>query len=353
MLYRPNATLLLRGSLQRAVRAPSVFELYLPRLPITYFFDEVTDPCAFYSDERAGPDAAAVESLCLAQGVPSDLLADFVQNESFTGTSGGNRELQPEDADTATIGVVLTPAFAHPLLADVQIAVDWYRIEVDESIDEVVAPDTIPRCFDATVNTTLSAANYWCSFFSRDAATGQIDDSRDTLLNYSNREVTGVDTQIDWHFPVGAVQMAFNGLASWMDDYTVSPYRGVPEDERVGIVGGGVGRSRPEWKLNLHLRADWHWLGIGATWRYIDAMNDADRPGLGWDYRVQSEHYYDCFVEGRFESGVLNGLLLRAGVENVTDQPPPLVPSWVGANTDPSQYDVLGRRFYVNASFRL
>ena len=345
--YRPSNALLLRGSLQRAIRAPSVFELYLPRLQVTHFFDEVTDPCAFYSDERAGSAAAEVEALCLAQGVPPALLTDFVQNESFAGTSGGNTELQPEDAHTATLGLVLE------LLADMQISIDWYRIEVDESIEEVTAPDAIPVCFDPTVNGTMSTTNYWCSFFARDPATGQLENGVDTLLNYSNREVTGVDTQLEWHFPVGAVQMTFNGLASWMDEYTVSPYRGLPKNERAGVVGGGVGGSRPEWKLNLQMRADWRWLGFGVTWRCVDAMHDADRPGFGWDYRVPSQHYYDVFAEGHFESGPLAGLRLQAGIENVTDEQPPLIPSWVGANTDPSQYDVLGQRIYVNASFRL
>jgi outer membrane receptor protein involved in Fe transport len=102
-----------------------------------------------------------------------------------------------------------------------------------------------------------------------------------------------------------------------------------------------------------HSRADWRWLGVGVTWRYIDAMHDADAPGFGWDYRVPSQHYYDLFAESHFEGGLFERLTLRAGVENLTNEQPPLMPSWVGANTDPSQYDVPGRRFYINASIHL
>ena len=43
---------------------------------------------------------------------------------------------------------------------------------------------------------------------------------------------------------------------------------------------------------------------------------------------------------------------LRAGVEKLTDDDPPLIPGSVAANTDPSQYDLLGRRFFVSASCR-
>ena len=44
-------------------------------------------------------------------------------------------------------------------------------------------------------------------------------------------------------------------------------------------------------------------------------------------------------------------LTLRGGIENLTDEDPPLLPSPVEANTDPSQYDVLGRRYHVSLSY--
>ena len=43
---------------------------------------------------------------------------------------------------------------------------------------------------------------------------------------------------------------------------------------------------------------------------------------------------------------------MRGGVENLTNEQPPLLPSQVQANTDPSQYDVLGRRYYLSLSHR-
>jgi hypothetical protein len=46
------------------------------------------------------------------------------------------------------------------------------------------------------------------------------------------------------------------------------------------------------------------------------------------------------------------GLGLRAGVENLIDATPLLLASRVAANTDPSRYDVSGRRFSVSASYK-
>ena len=55
---------------------------------------------------------------------------------------------------------------------------------------------------------------------------------------------------------------------------------------------------------------------------------------------------------GYLAGGTLfNGLTLRGGVENVGDVEPPFFPSYTQSNTDPSQYDVLGRRYFVGVNY--
>ena len=44
---------------------------------------------------------------------------------------------------------------------------------------------------------------------------------------------------------------------------------------------------------------------------------------------------------------------LDAGINNLSDQQPRLYSPNVQANTDPSLYDVLGRRYYVGVDYRL
>ena len=39
-------------------------------------------------------------------------------------------------------------------------------------------------------------------------------------------------------------------------------------------------------------------------------------------------------------------------VNNLTDKDPPLFTSYSNSNTDPSTYDVLGRRYFVGVSAR-
>jgi iron complex outermembrane receptor protein len=138
-------------------------------------------------------------------------------------------------------------------------------------------------------------------------------------------------------------------LASWLDEFTLVPPPGVAEVDSAGTVGGKVGGSLPEWKFNVDARYEWQTLTVGAQWRYVDSMEDID-PEL--DYEVASRDYLDLYLANEFGTGLFDGLTLRIGVENVTDESPPLVPTQVQANTDPSQYDVLGRRYYVNLKYR-
>ena len=44
--------------------------------------------------------------------------------------------------------------------------------------------------------------------------------------------------------------------------------------------------------------------------------------------------------------------MIRAGINNLTDEMAPVYAPAVAANTDPSAYDVLGRRYYVGVSAR-
>ncbi|MDH4073698.1 MAG: TonB-dependent receptor, partial [Gammaproteobacteria bacterium] len=122
LLWQPVTVLRLRSSFQHSVRAPSVFELYQPQLPTLYGatdddFGDFIDPCEARSSQRAGPDAAQVEALCLAQGVPADQLADFEDSDGVHyGVTGGNPDLGAETADTLTVGFVLRSWSARPAL---------------------------------------------------------------------------------------------------------------------------------------------------------------------------------------------------------------------------------------------
>lgn len=354
LLYDPVQSVTFRSSFQHAVRAPSVFELYQPLLPAFYSAeqgnDAVIDPCTAGSDERSGPNAVQVEALCLAQGLPAGLLPDFLDADGFHyGTYGGNPDLDPESADTLTVGLVLRSWSDRALLSSMQFSVDWYRIEMDDAIFQVSAVNYVPWCFDARVNPQFDPANEMCRLFSRDPASGEIVDFRDIYTNIVGYEVSGADVQFDWTFGAGPGTVGVNLLASWMDYFEASDVEGLPAVDDVGRIGGiTVGGTLPEWKWNLNLSYAWSSLTVGGRWRYIDSMQDREEA----EFTVPSRDYFDLYADYVVDQGMLDGLTLRAGVENVADEEPPIFPSWIAANTEPSQYDLLGRRYYMNLSYR-
>jgi outer membrane receptor protein involved in Fe transport len=363
LLYQPIGSIRLRSSYQQAVRAASVLELYLPQLPVIFdYFDfpDGLEPCEVGSAQRSGADAdaARVEALCLAQGVPADLLPDFRDSDgAANGVSGGNPDLGPEEASTTTAGIVWTPRGSHPLLASVQVSLDWYRIDIADRITLVPFVDFASFCYDPAYNPDMSLSSRWCTLFGRDATTGEIENIDELSQNAYDWQTDGVDMQIDWRLDVGPGQFGVNWLVSWIDSITIDVGDSTaPTNDLVGTIGSrsggtfGVGSAFPEWKSSLHVSYAWQDLTLGAGWRYVDSMTDGDTT-LDPVFRVPHVDYFDLDASYAFSAGPLQGLELRTGVENLTDEDPPIFPSFVQANTDPSQYDVFGRRYYASLRY--
>src|SRR6202012_5794663 len=90
----------LRGSFQRAVRAPNVNELFTPQTPGLV---AGTDPCA-------GTSPAFTAAQCAATGVLAGQYGSITQcvSSQCAGVTGGNPALKPEDSDTKSFGAVFT-----------------------------------------------------------------------------------------------------------------------------------------------------------------------------------------------------------------------------------------------------
>jgi outer membrane receptor protein involved in Fe transport len=87
------------------------------------------------------------------------------------------------------------------------------------------------------------------------------------------------------------------------------------------------------------------------TARYIDEMVHANTVTGGSPVSntgTKATWYYD--LTGSYE--VLEGVTVRGGINNVSDQKPRLYSPNVQSNTDPSMFDVLGRRYFVGFDVR-
>ncbi len=353
LVYSPIESLMLRGSYQRAVRAPSIFELFQPIVQSFPGIDE--DPCSNDSDARAGANAAQVENLCVAQGIPAAALPvyNYANQQVAGGLAGGNPNLNEETADTYSFGVVFQSPFDGPF-ANLQASIDYYQIEIADAIAVVDARTFVSRCYDAGFNPSFDPSNVFCGFFTRDPSTSEIIDASELNENLAAFEAAGIDLQLDWGVELGSGTLGMSWIATHLTKWDRQALPGDPIADLVGTIGNesisSVGIARPDWKWTFNTDYMVGNVGLNARWRFVDAMIDDSQR----DFKTDSASYVDLGATYDFRDifdGSLNGLVARVGITNVSDEQPQIFPSSSQANTDPSTYDTLGRRYFVNLTY--
>lgn len=338
-----------RGGYQQALRAPSIDELFKPS---TKNFPSVGlgDPCSNDFDDPDGnvqgaQDSAAARDLCIAQGISAAAIDSYVfANSQFEGLSGGNINLQEETADTITFGAVWR-GNGEGLLGQFQASIDYYEITIEDVITNIDADVMVERCFDTRFNPSFDASNQFCQLFSRDVGTGNVLDAAETQNNLSEQEVRGIDFQVDFDTDVGAGDFSATLVASYMLDWKEAITTADPLEQFAGTASSNQD-VLPELKTTLILR-----YGIGGfdgdlRWRYVDSTEDESFP----NFKLDSVNYLDLTLGYDFD-GMVDGLRGRVGLTNLTDEDPVIYPSNQQSNTDPAQYDVLGRRWFANLTY--
>ena len=369
--WKPIPSILVRGGYQTAIRAPNIGELYAPlgqNFPnIGLAYNQTTgkanglgsgDPCDVRNVYRTGANGASVRALCLAQGVPAGIVDTYTySNQQIQGTTGGNPNLTEESADSYSIGVVWQPHFDHPLLSKLSASIDYYNIDIQNAVGTVSASTAVSKCYNADgANPTYSPTNFYCSLLQRDATTGNFVNSIQTNANLAEVKTAGVDFQVDWGFGLGAVGLndnygavKLNVVGTYLTQFEVQLLPGDPFRDLKGTIGDqaitNVGNALPEWKFLTSLTYDVGPVDLNARWRYIGKMTDQTCTGKSTCTATSpaAVSYYDLTGSWRINQT----FTVTGGVNNITDKQPPFFSSFVQANTDPSTYDVLGRRYFI------
>jgi iron complex outermembrane receptor protein len=352
-----NDTLRFRGGVQRAVRAPSIGELYANRdisspqigAPTSATGAPVFggDPCDIRSAYRTGANGAAVRNLCLAQGMASAAVDSYVFNSTqIQGFVGGNTQLHEETADSWSLGAVYRPSFSHPMLSRISTTLDYYNIEITDVIGSITAANQLQGCYNSNgvTNPTYDVNNGYCQLFQRDASTGNIVNSLGLLQNLAALQTSGVDLQVDWAFDLVDAglpdygSLKFNVVVGWLESWARQDAAGGQFNERSGTIDSTNGFTFPEWKFLSSVNYSIGDYSVGARWRRVGEMDIRSTAN-----KLDSIDYFDLL--GTWD--VSERVTLRAGVNNVTDEAPRTWSPGIQANTDPSTYDVLGRRYFV------
>ncbi len=351
-IWAPIRDVSLRGSYQRAIRAPTVNNLFLGQ----------SEGFPGFSDYCRTPDAATNATLrqsCINTGVPAALVGTPFGsgNTQIRAIFGGNPNTTEETADTWTVGVVLTPTFAPGLT----ITVDYYDIEIKDAIlgGGPGVTNTRDACYGTPANGYQPFDTSFCALLPRNQFTFDIDGAINTVVNAGFVKTRGVDFELSYGVPVGfglfgsddsrlQFRVAGNHLLQW----DINSIAAIPDllTECAGLFGLDCGASYPKWKI------------IGAVgWstgpalfnlrvNYKSGMKDDGALGFTpWKPRIKD--YATADFSAAFD--VDRNFNISFGILNLTDRKPPILgDNDEQANTYPSDYDVLGRRLFIRAGVR-
>jgi outer membrane receptor protein involved in Fe transport len=351
--FAPLEDIRFRSSFQRAIRAPSIVELYNPDNVGGLTFGN--DPCA--------PPITASLAACEHTGVTPTQYANGTIPQAIASQlsqlTGGNTKLQPEVATSYSLGFNITPT----ALPSFTSSIDYYHIALKDSITTLPAAIIFQQC--------LSTGNpLYCSQIVRSPATGGLTGANvasggyivQTNVNIGEELVSGIDLQSNYKLQLdrfGSLLFSLAGTYELHNETTPTPSS--PTYDCAGLFGFTCQTVNPKWRHNL--RATWAtpWdVELSALWRYLGKVsldNNSNQPTLAgssfgpgsYDFfnaRIPAYSYLDLSASWN----VLKQLELRVGINNVMDKDPPLVTSELTAGGDPntySTYDTLGRQIYA------
>lgn len=354
-----------RGGYNRAIRAPSVGELFAPvstgSISIGNPGANVVsgDPCDIRSSFRLGPNGAQVRNLCLQQGVSPAIIDGFIGTQQIFPLTGGNPNLEEESADTFSAGVVLSSPSDHPLLSGLQLSVDWYKIDVTDAIGVLSVVQSVQYCFNVGgANPTYDPNNYYCSLLARSPQGPLEPPTTQPLLNLATFGVSGVDAQFDWSarlrdFGLGedSGRIGFRTVVSYLDSFKIQALPGAPTYDYAGTIGASVetnaGITHPRWKANTSLNYGNDDFSMTFTWRFIDKMKNSTfvtspttaPPG------IKSYNAFDLNAS----INLPEDFGMRMGVTNLFNKAPPSYGN-TPETYDGSSYDIAGRFFFAAVS---
>jgi outer membrane receptor protein involved in Fe transport len=169
--------------------------------------------------------------------------------------------------------------------------------------------------------------------------------------NQSIWELDGIDFTATLGMDVGPGQLDFALITSYWNSFKTQVTSIDPVNEFAGTIGAGTGSATPEWRGTLQTTYGWDAFQVNLITRYTDSMfhNTLVTNPTANATGVSSTWYVD--LTGRWD--IMDNLSVRLGVNNLFDEAPELYSPAVQANTDPSTYDVLGRRYFIGLEYRM
>lgn len=373
--YRPIDDLLLRGTVARIFRAPTIADVFSP--PVSSAPLLTSDPCNF---SGAGANPNAGNPACV--GVPatgpfnnSQVAAHQQINALTSGSAFYGFPLGPEKGKSFDLGAVYSPHFVPGL----SVSADIWRVYLNNVITAVGSQTELNLCF--------AGVTAYCPFISRfvgGASPGQIRQIVQVTGNLGRIDVRGVDMSANYKLPqfsFGQFNVGVN--ATYLKSYTIQTAPGQPGNQVLNGVGmmGSTGsplqascpfsagaicffpRIRAQGTLGWQL-GPWD-----AQW----TMTYSSKFKIGSENISQGQTGVAAFTPTgpagpyilKYGASVYNNVTagynieplntrIDVGIDNVMDKQPPLLyaNNSQNANTDPNDFDTLGRYYWARVTVK-
>ena len=346
--WGPTDRLMLRASYSDGFRAPNIGEL----------FNQGARFDALLNDRCSNVQPADAAN-CAALGVPPG----YVQiNPQISVDTGGNRELQPETSETFTAGFTWDMPFTGGGIERMLFEANYYDITIDDAIQAASAQDTLNACID-------SLDPQFCNQVHR-VGTGTITSIGGVLQNIGGIETDGFDI----NFTVataetGVGRFDFQLMGSFLlnyDELLLNLTTGdTTRTSREGTEVGSPTRGFVEDKVTLNTHwtlGDWSAL---VSLRYLSSLTEDCTPAVGpvdlSDFcsnpadnknTLDSQVYTDLQVSWQPAEMFGGGWSFALGVQNLTDESPPICFSCDLNSLDGTIYPIAGQFWYMRVAFQ-
>jgi outer membrane receptor protein involved in Fe transport len=339
LVWEPLSGIRFRANKARAVRTPAPDELS----GNAQTFGVVNDPC---TTSRRNQNAIRAAN-CLADGVPVPYAPPATVEQSVSGVVAGNPNLKPEQGDTLTYGVVLTPTFVQ----NFSLSIDRFKIDLSQEINTVGRQLETNLCYD-------TAERLYCGNLLRGSNPNTPGNwallaVNDKNVNIGRVVVSGFDVEAGYRFELGRLlrttsnrgSISLHMIMTFYDQADEVPLPGNPVIHQLGYAGGST--SDQGWLKRQGVLDTTYRLGrFSANWhlRYLGPARMAQ--GLEGFPDIGSYIYHDARLAFDFQKDSQ----VYLGITNLANKKPPFFASGASGtqalDTIPAYYDVFGRTFF-------
>ncbi|MEO6967191.1 MAG: TonB-dependent receptor [Rhodanobacteraceae bacterium] len=349
--WKPIDDLLLRGTVQKIFRAPTIGQLFATPTGNAPAFN---DPCIGLSAAVLAAHSNACQNVA-PNSTFQDLQGGLSQTTGVvSGSVFANYPLKPEFGKSFDFGFVYDPHY----IPGLSVNVDLWRIYLNDTIT-VLGANTVGNVCFANNSSPL------CNFIHR-FPNGQVHFINQPTVNLGRLDTHGVDLGLAYRVPQvrflpGQFTLTANG--TYVAQYTNDTTPGQTGSQVVHAAGHFYKDYGSHPRVQGTVGLAWKDGPWDASWRtqYISheevgSFNPAENEngesgGQLFAFRVPSIIYNYAQVGYTIEPINTH---IAFGVDNVFDKQPPIFTqsNVTNANTDVSTYDTIGRFYYMQASIK-